>query len=194
MKVLVFVPKGFITTEFGAVVDVLGWAKDDFGCDIQVITCGFQKEVTGTFNIPIIVEKTIDEVFVDDYAAIAIPGGFEEYGFYEEVYNKKFLELIKDFHTKNKIIATICVGALPLGKSGILKNRIATTYSSNNGHRLNQLKGFGISISNEPIVVDGNIITSNSPKTALDVALILLEMLTSRDLMEKVKMSMGFVE
>jgi len=192
MKVLLFIPRGFVTTEFGAFVDVLGWAKDEFNCDIQVITCGFHKEVTGTFNIPVSVEKTIDEISVDDFDAMAIPGGFEEYGFYEESYNDIFLEFIREFNSKNKIIATICTGALLLGKSGILKNRNATTYKSISGHRQNQLKSFGINIVDEPIVVDGNIITSNGPKTALETAFHLLEMLTSKDLADKVKLSMGF--
>jgi len=42
------------------------------------------------------------------------------------------------------------------------------------------------------VVVDGNIITSSSPATALDVAIKLLEMLTSQKNCEKVKKWMGF--
>lgn len=59
------------------------------------MTCGFNKEVVSTFNIPIRVDKVIAEINVDDYDALAIPGGFEEFGFYEEAYNEKFLELIR---------------------------------------------------------------------------------------------------
>ena len=56
---------------------------------------------------------------VDDYDALAIPRGFEEFGFYEEAYNEEFLDLIRKFDEKRKTIATICVAALALGKSGI---------------------------------------------------------------------------
>lgn len=38
--------------------------------------------------------ETIDEITVDEYDALAVPGGFEEYGFYEEAYDEKFFELI----------------------------------------------------------------------------------------------------
>ena len=44
MKVLVFCAKGFETMEFSVFIDVLGWARNDYGYDIQVETCGFQKE------------------------------------------------------------------------------------------------------------------------------------------------------
>ena len=87
---------------------------------MHVVTCGFQKEVVSTFHVPIIVDRLIDEIVVDEYDALAIPGGFEEFGFYEEAYDERLLDLIRAFNERNKIIATICVGALPLGKSGIL--------------------------------------------------------------------------
>ena len=68
MKVLVFCAKGFETMEFSVFIDVLGWARNDYGYDIQVETCGFQKEVISTFNVPIIVNKLMEEIDVNDYS------------------------------------------------------------------------------------------------------------------------------
>lgn len=192
MKILVFLAKGFETMEFSVFIDVMGWARNDYGCDIDVVTCGFKKKVMSTFNIPVFVDKTIEEVCVDDYDALAIPGGFEEFGFYEEAYDMSFLNLIREFDLKEKIIASICVAALPVGKSGVLKNRKATTYHLKNGQRQRQLREFDVNVINEPIVVDKNIITSYCPETAPHVAFKLLEMLTSREQMETVKLAMGF--
>jgi protein deglycase len=192
MKVLLFLPKGFEIMEFSPFVDIMGWARNDYGHDIQVITCGFQKQVISTFNIPVNVDILIENVVIDDYAALALPGGFEEYGFYDDAYHEAFLQLIRDFNSKGKIIASVCVGALPLGKSGILKGRTATTYQLNGGRRQLQLKEFGATVINEPIVTDNNIITSYCPETAAGVGFKLLEMLTSREEMEIVKKAMGF--
>lgn len=192
MKTLLFLAKGFETMEFSVFVDVMGWARNDYGYDVSVVTCGFQKEVVSAFNIPILVEKTIDEIEVTDYDALAIPGGFEEYGFYEEAFDERFLNLIREFDKNNKIIATICVAALPVGKSGVLKGRKATTYHLNNAYRQKQLEKFDVDVVNEPIVVDNNVITSYCPETASDVAFILLEKLTSNEKMELVKRAMGF--
>ncbi|WP_394349564.1 DJ-1/PfpI family protein [Propionispora hippei] len=63
--------------------------------------------VTSTFNVPILVDKTIEEININDYDALAIPGGFEEFGFYEEAYDERFLNLIREFDEQQKIIATI---------------------------------------------------------------------------------------
>ena len=128
MKLLVFLAKGFETIEFSAFIDVMGWAKTDFDCKIDVVTCGLNQKVISSFNVPVLVDKVMDEVSADEYDALAIPGGFEEFGFYEEAYNEQLLELIRLFDSQKKWIATVCVGALPVGKSGVLNGRKATTY------------------------------------------------------------------
>ncbi len=192
MKTLVFLLKGFETMEFSVFVDVLGWARNDFGYDVPVVTGGFQEKVISTFNIPVLVDKTIDDISVDDFDALAIPGGFEEFGFYEEAYDERFLNLIREFDARGKIIATICVAALPVGKSGVLTGRKATTYHLRDAYRQKQLKEFQVDVVNEPIVVDENIITSYCPETAPGVAFKLLELLTSTEEMERVMQAMGF--
>lgn len=192
MKTLVFLATGFEVMEFSVFIDVLGWARNDYGYDVQTETCGFHKTVISTFNVPIIVDKLIEEIQVDDYDALAIPGGFEEFDFYKEAYDERFLNLIREFDAKGKIIATICVGALPVGKSGVLKNRRATTYHLREAYRQKQLMEFDVIVVNEPIVVDENIITSYCPETAPGVAFKLLEMLTSKEQMEIVRKAMGF--
>lgn len=191
-KVLVFLPKAFEIMEFSVFIDVLGWARVDYGHNLFVDTCGFTEKVISTFNVPVVVDKTIEEVNVDEYAALAIPGGFREFGFYEEAYDERFLKLIREFNAKGKIIATVCSAAFPVAKSGILKNRKATTYHLRDGYWQEMLKEFEVNVANEPIVVDNNIITSYCPETAPGVAFELLKMLTSDEEMAVVKKAMGF--
>lgn len=88
------------------------------------------------------------------------------------------------------MIASVCVGALPLGKSGILKDKKGTTYHSD--VRRDALKSFGVQMINQPIVVDDNVITSWNPSTAMDVAFLLLEKLTSKMNADHVRQLMGF--
>ncbi len=192
MRLLVFLAKGFETIEFSAFIDVMGWAKTDFDCDIETVICGLNSKVVGSFNVSVLVDKTIEKVSADDFDALAIPGGFEEFGFYEEAYNEKLLDLIRQFNSQKKWIATVCVGALPVGKSGVLTGRRATTYHLRGAHKQKVLQEFGVTIVNEPIVVDDNIITSYCPQTSYGVALLLLEKLTSFREMTLVKEAMGF--
>lgn len=191
-KVLVFLAKAFETMEFSAFIDVLGWARVDYGHNLPVDTCGFTENVISTFNVPVIVDKIIDEINVDEYEALAIPGGFGEFGFYEEAYDERFLKLIREFNAKGKTIASICSGAFPVAKSGVLKGRKGTTYHLKNGYYQEKLKEFGVNVVNEPVVVDANIITSYCPETASKVAFELLKMLTSEEEMTVVKKAMGF--
>lgn len=192
MKILLFCAKGFETMEFSVFIDVIGWARNDYGYPVTVETCGITKTVNSTFNVPVIMDKTLDEISVDEYDALAIPGGFEEFGFYEEAYDERFLNLIRDFDKQKKIIASVCVGALPIGKSGTLKNRKATTYHLKNAYRQKQLAEFGVDVINERVVIDDNIITSFCPETAPDVAFELLGKLVGEQKMLVVRKAMGY--
>lgn len=193
MKILLFCCKGFETMEFAPFVDVFGWARNDFHYNIDVVTCGFTKVVTSTFGITITVDKTVDEICANDYDALAIPGGFENFGFYEEAYDKRFLNLIAEFDKQKKCIASVCVGALPVGKSGVLAGRNATTYHLSGGKRQRQLAAFGVNvIPDQRIVKDHNIITSFCPETAVDVAFILLHYLVGKEKANAVISAMGY--
>lgn len=192
MKLLVFCAKGFETMEFSVFIDIMGWARTDYHYPVEVETCGFTKTVISSFHIPIIVDKTMNEICADAYDALAIPGGFEEFGFYEEAYHPALLELIQSFEAQKKPIASICVGALALGKSGIMKNRKATTYHLQDAYRQKELAAFGVAVVNERIVIDDNVITSYCPETAPDVAFELLKMLCGEENMKVVKGAMGY--
>lgn len=191
MKVLLLCLKAFETMEFSVFVDIMGWARDEEEVDINVVTCGFNKTVVSTFGIPIIMDTLIDSVDVNNYDALAIPGGFQEYGYRDEAFDIKTLELIRKFNSQNKPIASICVAAFALAKSGILNGRRATTYQA----RLKELASYeDIIVINEPIVIAGNIITSYNPQTAPGVAFKLLQMLSVEEKVDSIKRMMGFIE
>lgn len=203
MKVLILALSGFEMLEFSAFADVLGWAKLEGGLDIEYDTAGYSREVRSTFDVPITVDRVLwrrgagvccpVSVCADDYDALAIPGGFEEYGYYDEAYRQDTVGLIRAFRKADKPIASVCVGALALGNSGILEGKKATTYAMSGGHRQKQLAEFGAEVmAEEQVVVDENIITSCGPSTAVEVAFRLLEMLTDPESTNRVKTLMGW--
>jgi len=193
MKILLFLAKGVELVEASGFVDVFGWDRHYNRGEIEVVTCGIGRDIVSTFNIPIRTDISIDEVKVEDYEALAIPGGFGEYGFYEDAYNEQFLELIKSFNSAGKLIATVCVGSLPVAKCGALMGRRGTTYHLANGNKQKQLADMGACvIRDEAIVIDDNIISSWCPATAMEVAFKLLEMLTSKEHTDYTRINMGF--
>ena len=189
-KVLLLLADGFETFEASVFIDVIGWNLVEGDNSTELFTCGLRKEIKSSFNQRFIVDYLPHEIDINSFDALALPGGFEVYGFYKDAYDEKFLDLIRSFRANNKFIASICVGALPLGKSGVLKDKNGTTY--NNPVRREALKGFGVNVLNQPIVIEDNMITSWNPSTAVDVALLLLEHLTTKKNADKVRQLLGF--
>jgi len=189
-KVLLLLADGFETFEASVFIDVIGWNLVEGDNSTELFTCGLKKEIKSSFNQRFIVDYLISDIDISSFDALAIPGGFEVYGFYNDAYDDKFLDLIRGFKANNKFIASICVGALPLGKSGVLKDKKGTTY--NRVIRREALQGFGVNVINQPIVIDDNMITSWNPSTAVDVALLLLEHLTTKNNADKVRQLLGF--
>ena len=111
-RILLLLSDGFEIYEASVFIDVLGWNQTYGTKDTELFTCGISKNLKSTFGLKIEVDYTIDEINPDEYAALAIPGGFEIYGYYNDAYSDKFQELIRLFHTARKTISSICVGAL----------------------------------------------------------------------------------
>ena len=189
-KVLLLLAKGFETYEASVFIDVIGWNYTEGDRSTELFTCGLTKEVTSTFNQKFIVDHLLTEIDINEFDALAIPGGFEEYGFYDEAYSESFLEIIRGFNSMNKTIASICVAALPLGKSGILNGKRATTYNSQ--VRREALRQFNAELIDQPVVLNQNIITSWDPASAIEVALLLLEKLTNNENSNYIRKIMGF--
>ena len=145
--------------------------------------CGFN---SNKFDIPILEEEFIRAGLKSDF----------EYKKFVDVQNifhkmeKRTLAWVSKFRCPSKALNPVCVGALPLAKSGVLENKNGTTY--NKIEYKETLKNYGVIISNKQIVVDDGLITSNGPSTAVEVAFTLLEKLTSTENTVKVKKLMGF--
>lgn len=191
-RVLLFLCQGFEELEAAVFTDVLGWSRMEGIEPVEVVTSALRPELKCTWNMIVKPEKPFEDIDVNDFDALAIPGGFDEADFYADAYDERFLELIREFDRQNKIIASVCVGAMPIGKSGVLKNRTATTYDLSGGHRRKQLEEFGIKVLDEHVVIDNNIITSTGPATGFKVAFTLLEKLTSSENVNIVKEFMRF--
>jgi 4-methyl-5(b-hydroxyethyl)-thiazole monophosphate biosynthesis len=191
-RVLLLLADGVELFEAAAFTDVLGWA-DTFGSErIECICAGLRPRLRCTFGPALIPDVQLDQVRMEDFDALAIPGGFESAGFYEDAYAEPFLDIIRRFDLAGKPIAAMCVGALPLAKSNILAGRRATTYKLLGGKRRQQLAEMGVEVIDAALVRDGNVITSTGPSTSTDVALTLVEVLTSRENAARVRELMGF--
>ena len=192
-KVLLLLANGFESYEASVFTDVFGWNLYEGDQNTELVSVGLHPVLSCTWGYSCIPMRQIEEVDLNDFVALAIPGGFEQANFYEDAFSEDFLSIIQHFDKANKPIAAICVAGLAVAKSGVLTDRFGTTYRFKNNPRQDQMKEYGVLVqSNERIVEDRNIITSSSPETALDVAFRLLELLTNEENTAEVKRRMGF--
>ncbi len=189
---LLFLARGFEEYEASVFTDVMGWSRTDGMEGVDLMTAALDSPVRGAWNLTVIPQYLLEEIRPDNFDALALPGGLEDKGYYEDVYRDEVLDLIRAFHGSGKPVASVCVGALALGRSGILEGRRATTYHGADSPRRDQLADFGARVKDVPFVVDDGLITCHGPAAALDVAFTVLEMLTSRENVDTVKKAMGF--
>ncbi len=122
-RVLLLVPKGVELYEMSAFYDVFGWAALEGLEPVELVCAGPEKEVRSAFGLKVVLDHTLADVTVDAFDALAVPGGFEEFGFYDHAFSEQVSTLIRRFREQDKNIASICVGALPVANSGILEGR-----------------------------------------------------------------------
>jgi protein deglycase len=174
-KALVFLATGFEEIETVTVVDVLKRA----GVDVTVV--GLAPNVTeGKHGMKIVPDKSIDEVSVDDFDAVVVPGGNPGYKNLRN--DPRVIDMVKKAFNSNKIVAAICAGPTVLSDAGVLEGKVCTVYPGMD----EELEAGGGKPEHDIVVVDGNIITSRGPATALPFALKLAEMLAGKQVAEAV--------
>jgi len=192
-QVILFLCQGVEEYEASVFTDALGWTTT-YGLEpIKLVTVGLRSKVKCAWNFTIEPEYQLSEIDINDFDALAIPGGMSRAGFYEDAYDERLLSLIRNFDSQGKLIASVCVGALPIAKSGVLNGRNGTTYHLSEERQV-QMKEMGVNIIQQPVVIDKNIITSRSPSTAMDVAFTVVEKLTSTANVDRIKEGMGFTD
>ncbi len=99
---------------------------------------------------------TIHEVDMKEFVGIVIGSGT---GCKESLWQDENLrKIVKLAYAQNKFVAAGCNAPVVLARAGILKERRATVFPNN--ENIMELKNAAAVYKNEPVVVDGNIITS----------------------------------
>ena len=161
-KVALMLANGFEEIEALTVVDVL--RRAGFICDM----IGFEEAVTGSHQITV---KT-DQVWNGDLSAydmVVLPGGMP--GSTNLRDDDRLMEVLQKFQAEGKFIAAICAAPIALDRAGLLNGKNFTCYD---GVEANIENG---SYQKQTVVVDGKLITSRGPSTALPFAYELVHQL-----------------
>jgi len=148
---------------------------------ITVTTCGLDDQpVKASRGTTIIPDTSIDKVRDKSFDLIVLPGGLPGADHLRD--NERLQALIKKQAAENKYLAAICAAPKALASAGVLEGKTATSFPG----VLTALKDSSITISEKAVEIDGNIITSRGPGTAMDFALTLIELLESKEKREEV--------
>lgn len=174
-KVLIPLAQGCEELEAVTIIDILRRAG------IQVITAGLEagpvRASRGTVLVP---DTTLDEALRNVFDMIVLPGGMP--GSEHLKNDSRVISALQKQAAAGKYTAAICAAPMALHAAGLLEGKRATSFPG----VIDALPGTH-HYSDERVVVDGRIVTSKGPGTAMDFALTLVELLagkTKRDAVE----------
>ena len=126
---------------------------------IIVIASTTKKEAVGMLGGKANPEIKIDDVNIEDYSAIVFVGGS---GAAIYLKDKKIQKIAKQAYEKGKVVAAICIAPSILANAGILKDKMATCWPSEETNLLAK----GAYYTGESVTIDKNIVTASGPAAA----------------------------
>lgn len=179
-RVAVFIAPGLEEIEGLTVVDLLFRA----GIPCHTVAITPERTVTSSHEVTIVCDRSLsDEGFsFDDYDMLVLPGGIPG------TPNLRACEPLCDELVrraeKGMPIAAICAAPSILAELGLLAGRRAT---SNPGFQHVLAKQGARLLADEPVVVDGNLITSQGAGTAMLFALEIVRHYLGDEAVERVR-------
>ena len=157
--------KGFEEIEAVSLIDVMRRGG------IEVIVAGVNEElVTGANGITIKTDTDIKNVVAEDLDMIVLPGGWD--GTHALAEDPTVQSLLKEMKAKEKIVGAICAAPFALKAAGVLGEH-HTCYPSVE-EQIGNLEGY---TDREKVVIDGNVMTSRGPGTAICFGLAIVRKL-----------------
>jgi len=117
---------------------------------------------TGMSGVKTEVDGTCEKLNVGDFDAIVFIGGLGVIEYHDD---PNAHAIAQQAIQQDKILAAICLAPVILANAGVLEGKRATVLSG--AERLERKGGTYV---NEPVVVDGDIITANGPPAAEEFA------------------------
>jgi 4-methyl-5(b-hydroxyethyl)-thiazole monophosphate biosynthesis len=149
---------------------------------VKVITAGLdEKIVIASRGMKLVPDKSLAEVLEYDFDMVVLPGGLPGADHLNN--DERIQSLLKNMASKNKFVAAICAAPRVLATAGLLEGKRATSFPG----ALNQYPVNNMSYEEKSVVVDGKIITSRGPGTAMDFTLTLIELLMSKEKRDQVE-------
>lgn len=123
----------------------------------------------------LIADTTIDEAIKSEYDMMVLPGGLPGADHLRD--DDRVQQKLKEMYAAGKYTAAICAAPRALVSAGILKGKKGTSYPGS----LDEKAMSQMDYVEDPVVIDGRVVTSRGPGTAMDFALSLIELLAGKE-------------
>ena len=149
---------------------------------IKVITAGLDdKVVVASRGMKLLPDKLLDDVVSDDFDMIVLPGGLPGADHLNN--DSRIQTIVKRLAETNKYTAAICAAPRVLATAGILDGKHVTSFPG----ALEKFPVKNMIYEELPVVVDGYVITSRGPGTAIDFSLTLIDLLLGNEIRNEVE-------
>lgn len=176
-RALVPLATGCEELEAVTIIDVLRRAG------IDVTAAGLEAgPVTASRKVRLLPDTDLGAVSTETFDLIVLPGGAE--GARRLAEDSRLATLLRRQVGEGRLVAAICAAPTVLAHLGLLDHRRAVAYPG----FLEPLDVPGLALDPAAtVIIDGPVITSRGPGTAMDFALCLVERLTDRSTRDKVE-------
>lgn len=172
-RVLIPIADGTEEMEAVTVIDVLRRAQVEV-CVASVMAD--RKEVVASRGVRLIADELLGDCIAQTWDMIVLPGGMPGASHLHDC--SPLIQLLRDQVASGRWLAAICASpAVVLGRHQLIPHATATCFPSFQAELSEQTK----SLSQERVVVDDKLITSQGPGTAVEFALALVEALSDKD-------------
>jgi 4-methyl-5(b-hydroxyethyl)-thiazole monophosphate biosynthesis len=169
-RALVPLAQGCEELEAVTVIDLLRRAG------VEVVTAGLDASpVTASRGVRLIPDTSLEQVLGEPFDMVVLPGGQPGADHLRD--DPRIGQLLQRTAQRGAFTAAICAAPKVLAHAGLLAGRRATSYP----RALSGLELPGTELTEDPVVVDGRVITSRGPGTAMDFALELISLLAGPD-------------
>jgi len=143
--------------------------------DFNVVSAGLDAQaVTASRGMVLVPRMTLAEAMQQEFDMIVLPGG--QPGADHLNNDPRIHEFVKKMYAAGKYVAAICAAPKILADAGLLQGKRATSFPG----AITNIEQYGIDYQEQSIVIDGKIVTSRGPGTAMDFALTLIELLAGK--------------
>jgi protein deglycase len=171
MKALFLVPQiGFNETELFTIKKFL--EKNKIECSVASYSKG---KVIGKGGKSLVAKEILCNIKVKDFDCFIVVGGMNVSSLVE---HKCVVEMIKEAFSSNKLVVLLCMApSLFCSVTNIFKGKKVTVFKSKDSWSVKNIVKHGLIHTDEPVVIDGNLLTCRDEKDSLELAKKIVELL-----------------